>query len=101
MAELVYQTWERITGKPWSAARAGGYTTGGYNENLALQQRLLGGWNPYQAATPAPAPTAQPATAPAAAPAQAPLQQTAEQLSQEQKATMAGYIQPVTGAYSE
>ena len=98
-SELVYQTWQRITGKPWSAARAGGFTTGGYNENLALQSRLLSGWNPYAPATPAPAPA--PAPTPAAAPAQAPLQQTAEQLSQEQKAAMAGYIQPVTGAYSE
>jgi hypothetical protein len=62
MAELVYQTWQRITGKPWSAAAAGGFTTGGYNENLALQQRLLSGWNPYAPAAPAPA-AATPAAA--------------------------------------
>lgn len=47
MAELVYQTWERITGKPWSAAAAGGFTDGSYASNVALQQKLLGGWNPY------------------------------------------------------
>lgn len=50
MAELVYQTWERITGRPWSEAAAGGFTTGSYADNIALQQRLLGGWNPFAAA---------------------------------------------------
>ena len=67
MPELVYQTWERITGRPWSDAAAGGFTTGSYNDNIALQQRLLGGWNPYApaASPPSPAPTPQPASTPA------------------------------------
>ncbi|KKL53057.1 hypothetical protein LCGC14_2279230, partial [marine sediment metagenome] len=63
MAELVYQTWERITGKPWSAARKGGFTTGSYNDNIALQKKLLGGWNPYKpkaAPKPKPKPKAKP-----------------------------------------
>ena len=47
MAELVYQTWERITGRPWSDARKSGFTTGSYADNIALQKRLLGGWRPY------------------------------------------------------
>ena len=47
MAELVYQTWERITGRPWSDARKSGFTTGSYADNIALQKRLLGGWKPY------------------------------------------------------
>lgn len=55
MAELVYQTWERMTGRPWSDAHRGGFTKGSYAENIALQKRLLGGWNPY---APAPAPAA-------------------------------------------
>jgi hypothetical protein len=63
--ELVYQTWQRITGKPWSAAAAGGFTNGSYEANIALQKRLLSGWNPYAPAAPAPAPAA-PAPAPAA-----------------------------------
>ncbi|KKN26618.1 hypothetical protein LCGC14_0872820 [marine sediment metagenome] len=61
MAELVYQTWERITGRPWSDAHKGGFTTGTYAENIALQKRLLGGWNPY---APKPAPKAAPKAAP-------------------------------------
>ena len=66
MAELVYQTWERITGRPWSEARAGGFTDGSYQANVDLQKRLLGGWDPY---APAPAPAPKPATPkPAAAP---------------------------------
>lgn len=64
MAELVYQTWQRVTGKPWSAAAAGGFTNGTAQNNLALQARLNSGWNPYQAAAPAPAP-APAAAAPA------------------------------------
>ncbi len=55
MAELVYQTWERITGRPWSDAAKGGFTTGSYADNIALQQKLLGGWNPYAQATAKPA----------------------------------------------
>lgn len=70
MPELVYQTWERITGRPWSDARKGGFTTGSYNDNIALQKRLLGGWNPYApkaAPKPAPKPVAKrPAPKPAA-----------------------------------
>lgn len=68
MAELVYQTWERMTGRPWSDAHRGGFTSGSYAENIALQKRLLGGWNPY---------------APAAAPA--PPQWTPEQLAGRRK----------------
>lgn len=70
--ELVYQTWQRITGKPWSEAAKGGFTNGSASANLALQKRLLSGWNPY-AATPAPAaaaaptPVAPPVTAASAA----------------------------------
>ncbi len=67
MAELVYQTWERITGRPWSDARAGGFTDGSYAANIAIQKRLLGGWNPYAPAAPAPAPAPPPASAPAPA----------------------------------
>ncbi len=66
MPELVYQTWERITGRPWSDAAAGGFTTGSYSDNIALQQRLLGGWNPYTPAAPSPAPAPAPAPAPIA-----------------------------------
>ena len=70
MAELVYQTWERITGRPWSDARKGGFTTGSYADNIALQKRLFGGWNPYAPAPkPAPAPPPPPAPAPAPTPA--------------------------------
>jgi len=67
MAELVYQTWERITGRPWSDAAKGGFTTGSYADNIALQQRLLGGWNPY-----APKPAAAKAKAKPAAKAPSP-----------------------------
>lgn len=59
MAELVYQTWERITGRPWSDAAAGGFTDGSFDANIALQKRLLGGWNPFE-----PAPTKTTTTAP-------------------------------------
>ena len=45
--EYPFQTWERITNKPWKAAKEGGYTTGKYQENLSLQKKLLGGWNPF------------------------------------------------------
>lgn len=65
MAELVYQTWERITGRPWSDARAGGFTTGSYADNIALQKRLLGGWNPYAPSPAPPPPTPAPAPPPA------------------------------------
>ena len=71
MPELVFQTWERITGKPWSAAAAGGFTDGSFNANIALQQRLLGGWNPFAPAPPTPAPPPRPA-APAPAPTRSP-----------------------------
>ncbi len=50
MAELVYQTWERITGRPWGDAAKGGFTDGSYNANIALQKKLLGGWDPYATA---------------------------------------------------
>ncbi|KKL11161.1 hypothetical protein LCGC14_2548580, partial [marine sediment metagenome] len=65
MAELVYQTWERITGRPWSDARKSGFTTGSYADNIALQKRLLGGWRPY-------APKAAPRPAPKPAPKRRP-----------------------------
>jgi len=52
MAELVHQTWSRVTGKPWQEAQKGGFTSGSAQANLALQKRLLGGWNPYQAPPP-------------------------------------------------
>jgi hypothetical protein len=63
MAELVHQTWSRVTGKPWSAAAAGGFTNGTAQANLALQSRLNSGWNPYAPAAPAPAPAPAPAAA--------------------------------------
>lgn len=67
MAELVYQTWERITGRPWSDAHKGGFTTGSFADNIALQKRLLGGWNPYKpAAKPKPKPVAKKPAAKAA-----------------------------------
>ncbi len=69
MAELVYQTWERITGRPWSDARKSGFTTGSYADNIALQKRLLGGWKPYApkaARRPAPKPAPKAAPRPAA-----------------------------------
>ena len=47
MPELVYQTWERITGRPWSDAAKGGFTDGSYDANIDLQRRLLEGWDPY------------------------------------------------------
>ena len=65
MAELVYQTWERITGRPWSDAAKGGFTTGSYADNIALQKKLFGGWNPF-AAKAAPKPAAKKAAAKAA-----------------------------------
>jgi hypothetical protein len=61
MAELVHQTWTRVTGRPWSDARAGGFTTGSFEDNVALQKKLLGGWDPYAAAKPAAKATAKPA----------------------------------------
>ncbi len=67
MAELVYQTWERITGRPWSDAHAGGFTDGSYAANIEIQRRLLEGWNPYAPVAPAPPPA--PAPKPAAKPA--------------------------------
>lgn len=64
MAETVAQTWQRITGKPWSEAAKAGLTDGSAAANLALQKKLNGGFNPYaQPATPA-----QAAPAPAASP---------------------------------
>lgn len=77
MAELAYQTWQNVTGKPWSEAKAGGYTTGSAADNLALQAKLQGGWNPY--AQSAPAAAAAPAAAPAPVDYAAQYRQTAEQ----------------------
>jgi hypothetical protein len=47
MAELPYQTWERVTGKGWNEAKSGGFTSGSAAENIALQSRLNSGWNPF------------------------------------------------------
>lgn len=47
MAELAYQTWQRLTGKSWSEAKKSGFTDGSSASNTALQKKLLGGWNPY------------------------------------------------------
>jgi len=47
MAELPYQTWERVTGKGWGEAKSGGFTTGSASENIALQSKLNSGWNPF------------------------------------------------------
>jgi hypothetical protein len=59
MAEKVYETWQRLTGLPWSEARKRGYTTGTAAANIALQRRLLSGWRPEGVITPtAPAPAA-------------------------------------------
>ena len=63
MAELPYQTWQRVTGKPWSEASKGGFTTGTAQANLTLQQKLLSGWNPYKGGGSAPAPAAPAAPA--------------------------------------
>jgi len=61
MAEQVYQTWQRLTGLPWSEAQKRGYTTGTAAANLALQRKLLSGWRPGGAtASAAPAQPAAP-----------------------------------------
>lgn len=62
MAELAYQTYERVTGKPWATAKANGLTDGSASSNLALQSKLNGGWNPFSTPTAAPAPSAPAAT---------------------------------------
>lgn len=56
--ELVYQTWQRVTGKPWTEASKGGFTDGSAATNLALQKKLNAGWNPYAQNTPANSPAA-------------------------------------------
>lgn len=60
MAELVHQTWTRITGKPWSEAKKLGLTNGSAGSNTALQKKLLSGYNPYAGASQASNPTSQP-----------------------------------------
>jgi hypothetical protein len=55
MAELVYQTWQRLTGTPWSQAQKMGLTNGSASANLALQRKLLSGWRPNGTAAAAPA----------------------------------------------
>ena len=45
--ELPYQTFQRITGKPWSEAAKMGLNNGSSSANLALQKKLLSGYNPY------------------------------------------------------
>lgn len=82
MAETVAQTYQRITGKPWSQARADGLTDGSASANLALQKKLNEGYNPY----------AQQDT-----PAQAAPQQAASPVDQYQKLVSDWYAQkPVT-----
>ena len=39
--EEVYQTYERITGKPWVTAKEEGLTDGSYSKNMELQKALL------------------------------------------------------------
>jgi len=61
MAELPYQTWQRLTGMPWSQAKKLGLTTGTAAANIALQRKLLSGWRPGGAtASAAPAQPAAP-----------------------------------------
>ncbi len=41
--ENVSSMWQRVTGSPWSDARKRGLTTGSYDDNIALLQRLRAG----------------------------------------------------------
>lgn len=41
MSKKVYEIWEEKTGLPWSEAKKRGYTSGKYNENIALRNKLL------------------------------------------------------------
>jgi hypothetical protein len=40
---LTYELWEAYTGKPWSEAEKMGLTTGSYEDNLKLRDRILSG----------------------------------------------------------
>jgi hypothetical protein len=61
MAETPAQTWQRLTGIPWSQAKKLGLTTGTAAANIALQRRLLSGWRPGGASARTTAAPAQPA----------------------------------------
>ena len=64
MAELPYQTWQRVTGHPWSEAK-NYWKTGTAASNIALQAKLKTGWNPYKpAARTAPKPVVAPKSLP-------------------------------------
>ena len=67
MAELPYQTWQRIMGTSHREARAAGLTDGSAAQNLALQARLLEGWRPSPQAPVPPPPAASGAAGGAAA----------------------------------
>lgn len=68
MPEYPYQTWQRLFGKKWPSLaelaviykKAGiNAPAGSYEGNIALQKKVIGGWDPYTApaapaATPAP-----------------------------------------------
>lgn len=79
-AELPYQTYARIFGRPWPGGRSAeirGYLTalgiaaapGSAAANVALQNALIGGWRPGAAAGPSPAPAPAPSPAPTPTPA--------------------------------
>ena len=51
----VRELWESATGKPWSAAKELGLTTGTYADNKALKKRIMAGeFGKMKASTPAP-----------------------------------------------
>jgi hypothetical protein len=41
--QIVREMWEEVTGTPWQEAKTRGLTTGTYDENIALRNRLLAG----------------------------------------------------------
>lgn len=41
--QIVSDMWEEVTGTPWQEAKTRGLTTGTYDENIALRNRLLAG----------------------------------------------------------
>jgi hypothetical protein len=57
--EKAYETWQRVTGKPWAEAKKQGLTDGTYKGNLALQQKL------FQQSQQPVQPTVQPTVKPA------------------------------------
>ena len=56
--EKAYETWQRVTGKPWAEAKRQGLTDGTYKGNLALQQKLF--QQSQQPVQPAVQPTVKP-----------------------------------------